>query len=723
MSVKRDLKRFFNPKSIVVFGGGWAQNVIQQLQKSGYQGEIWPVHPKREEILGITCYADVASLPAAPDASFIGVNREISYNVVKDLSNAGAGGAVCFASGFREAEINSIDTEDDRQAQLVEVAGDMPLLGPNCYGYINYLDNVTLWPDQHGGKTCEKGVAIIAQSSNIAINMTMQKRSLNISHMIALGNQAQIGVSEIVEELLNDDRVSAIGLYLEGFNDIRAFEKMAEHAWQCGKQIVVLKVGKSLKAQIAAVTHTASLAGNAASSKAFLKRLGIIVVDSIAVFLETLKLFDIIGSLNGPRIASVSCSGGEASLMSDLTMHTRFEFPDFSEQQSNELANLLGEKVTIANPLDYHTYIWGDVPIMTATFTAVMKENLDLVVFILDIPRSDVCDIESFNCAIDSIIAAKLATGATVAVLGSLSENLDEVISQRFLDAGILPLHGMEEGIKAIDKGIVAGQLKKAPPHFYEIFNDKEGKIHPSGRRRDTPTLSRLSLGLPVFLSADDNDRAEAVSMNEYCAKNELKAFGLTIPKSSFVTDKDKLLGISESYEYPIVFKGLGIEHKTESNAVFVGIDSDKSFQQAIDKMPECEQGYLVEEMAEKPIAELIIGVTKDQTGMFLLTIGAGGIYTEILADSVSLLLPSDRDEILAAIKKLKIYKILAGYRGQAAANMDAIIDAIMSVSDYVENNQASLIELDINPLFAGTESAIAVDALIIHTQNSRNKV
>lgn len=690
MSPKRNLKRFFNPKSIAVFGGGWAQNVIQQLQKSDYQGDIWPVHPQREEILGITCYADVESLPAAPDAAFVGVNREVSYDVIKGLSNAGAGGAVCFASGFREAEIEvstKINNEDDRQAQLVEAAGDMPLLGPNCYGYINYLDNVTLWPDQHGAKRCERGVAIIAQSSNIAINMTMQKRGLNISHMIALGNQAQTGVSEIAEELLQDDRVNAIGLYLEGFNDIRAFEKMAQRACECGKSIVVLKVGKSLKAQIAAVTHTASLAGNAASSKAFLKRLGMIVVDSIAVFLETLKLFDTIGSLHGSRIASVSCSGGEASLMSDLTMHTRFEFPDFSEQQSKELAVALGDKVTIANPLDYHTYIWGDVPTMTATFTAVMKEDLDLVVFILDIPRIDVCDIDSFHCAIDSIIAAKRATNATVAVLGSLSENLDEVISQRFLDAGILPLHGMEEGIKAIDKAIVAGQLKKAPPHF-----------------------------LPVFLSTDTN-RADALSMNEYQAKNDLQAFGIDAPRSSFVSEKNQILESARLHDYPIVLKGLGIEHKTESGAVFIGIDSEKSLQKAIDKMPDCAQGYLIEQMSKKPVAELIVGVTKDETGLFLLTIGAGGIYTEILSDSVSVLLPSDRNEILAAIKKLKVYIILAGYRGQVAANMDAILDVIMAVSAYVESNQTNLIELDINPLFAGTESAIAVDALIRRTQ------
>jgi len=361
MNASGSLKRFLNPKSVAIFGGNWAVNVITQLQKLDYQGDIWPVHPKRKEILGVKCYPNVASLPGAPDAAFIGVNRDITLKVVKDLSKAGAGGAICFASGFRETEID-LDTQaqqGDRQDQLVEAAGDMPLLGPNCYGFINYLENVALWPDQHGGKQCDRGVAIIAQSSNIAINMTMQQRGLNISHIVTLGNQAQIGVSELAEELLQDKRVSTLGLYLESFDDIRAFEKMAQRAWELGKSLVVLKIGKSLKAQIATVTHTASLAGNAASSTAFLKRLGVIVVDSIAVFLETLALLDQLGPLSGPDIASVSCSGGEASLIADLAMHTRLNFRDFSVPQTQKLNEVLGDKVSVANPLDYHTFYFG----------------------------------------------------------------------------------------------------------------------------------------------------------------------------------------------------------------------------------------------------------------------------------------------------------------------------------------------------------------------------
>ncbi len=677
------LTRFLKPRSIALFGGGWAVNVIQQLQKSGYDGDIWPVHPTRESILGITCFADIGSLPNAPDAAFIGVNREITLDVVRELAQAGAGGAICFASGFRESDFENAHL-GDRQDSLVQAAGEMPILGPNCYGYLNYLDNVTLWPDQHGGLSCDRGVAIIAQSSNIAINMTMQQRGLSISHMITVGNQAQTGVSDLANELLEDSRVSAIGLYLESFNDIRAFEKMAQRARDIGKSIVALKIGKSEKAQIATVTHTASLAGNAASSTALLKRLGIVEVDSIGVFLETLKLLDQIGVLSGSAISSVSCSGGEASLMSDLAMGTELNFRDLSSKQSTELTRVLGQKVTLANPLDYHTYIWGDVPVMTACFAAVMNDGFDLTVFVLDIPRDDTCDPSGHDCALEAILAAKLSSGANVAVVATLSENLNEKVSQRLLAAGVVPLHGMEESILAVDALIKAGRLQK---------QDQASAV--------------------LISQAGNNTDDEVCSLNEHVAKTTLAKYGLAIPKSSFANTKDEIADKAKSLVYPLALKGIGIEHKTEAGAVILGISSDESLQASVVELPKCDAGYLVEEMAEKPVAELIIGVTKDDLGLFLLTIGAGGVLTELLADTASVLLPTTALEIQNAIESLRIHTILKGYRGQQAASIEAIVDAVEAVANYVQENNNTVQELDINPLMAGATKAIAVDALI----------
>ena len=209
-----------NPKSIALFGGGWAANVIAQLKKSGFDGDIWPVHPKRDEILGFPCFTSIEDLPSAPDAAFIGVNREATISVVKQLGADGSRGCDLFRLGFSGKRSGDTGGAIYR-LRLVEAAGDMPILGPNCYGFLNYLDNVTFWPDQHGGQSCDRGVGIIAQSSNIAINMTMQRRGLPIGLVVAAGNQAQTSVSDIAMTMLADDRITVIGLYLEGLGDLR----------------------------------------------------------------------------------------------------------------------------------------------------------------------------------------------------------------------------------------------------------------------------------------------------------------------------------------------------------------------------------------------------------------------------------------------------------------------------------------------------------------------
>jgi len=185
--VKNRFERLLSPKSIAVFGGQWAASVISQCRKLGYQGEIWPVHPSHSTIDGLVCFESVDDLPAPPDACFLAVNNESTIDIVAKLSSTGAGGAVCFAAGFSETA--SRDTQgESRQARLIDVAGDMPLLGPNCYGLINYVDRVAPWPDQHGGRPPTSGVAIITQSSNTALNLTMQQRGLPVSYFSTAGH-------------------------------------------------------------------------------------------------------------------------------------------------------------------------------------------------------------------------------------------------------------------------------------------------------------------------------------------------------------------------------------------------------------------------------------------------------------------------------------------------------------------------------------------------------
>ena len=188
----------------------------------GFAGEVWPVHPKRSMIGGLPAYASLADLPSVPDATFICVNRHATVEVVDELAQMGASGAICFASGWREAG------EPELHDALVAAAGAMPILVPNCYGVINYLDGALLWPGQHGGRPVERGVALLSQSSNIVINLTMQARGLPVAYVACLGNTAQVGLAELGAALLEDPRVTALGLYVEGVDDAPAFAALAE---------------------------------------------------------------------------------------------------------------------------------------------------------------------------------------------------------------------------------------------------------------------------------------------------------------------------------------------------------------------------------------------------------------------------------------------------------------------------------------------------------------
>jgi len=169
-------ERLLKPRTIAVFGGAQAQEVIRQSDRMGYKGEIWPVHPKKTEIVGRKVYRSVADLPDSPDAAYVGVNRYLTIDIVKGLAERNAGGAVCYATGFTEAGEEGAELQE----RLLEVSGDMPLVGPNCYGILNYLDGAMLWPDQQGGRRVEEGVAIITMSSNVGFNLTMQRRGLPI---------------------------------------------------------------------------------------------------------------------------------------------------------------------------------------------------------------------------------------------------------------------------------------------------------------------------------------------------------------------------------------------------------------------------------------------------------------------------------------------------------------------------------------------------------------
>ncbi|MBX4869926.1 acetate--CoA ligase family protein [Rhizobium bangladeshense] len=677
----RPLDRLLRPQTIAVFGGREARRVIEQCDRMGFAGEIWPVHPRLDDVLGRHCYRSVADFPSAPDASFVGVNRMLTVEIVRALSEAGAGGAVCYASGFSEATAE-LDDGARLQQSLLSAAGDMPILGPNCYGLINGLDGALLWPDQHGMRRLEKGVAILTQSSNIAINLTMQTRGLPIAYVVTAGNQAQTSLADIACALIEDPRVTAVGLHVEGFGQIASLERLAAIARRSKKPVVVLKVGRSEQAKHAAVSHTASLAGSDAVADAVLARLGIGRVQSLPALLETLKLLHIAGPLPCNSISSMSCSGGEASLMADAAVGRNVEFPALQPQQLPRLRRALGEMVALANPLDYHTFVWGDVVRQTEAFSAMFEGDYALNLVVLDIPRGDRCDASEWVMTADAVIAAASATGALAGVLATLPENMPELVAERLMANGIVAFSGTDEAIIAAEVSAGIGDAWGRPPPLH------------------------LLNVVPVD--------GELETLTEADAKIELAACGLPVPRGLQAFSPGEAAAQAERLGFPVVLKGLGIAHKTEAGAVVLNLKDIEAVTKAAAEMAS-NAGYLVEKMIDPPVAELIVGAMRDPVFGLSLTLGAGGIFVELLEDSVILPLPATKTQIHAAISRLKLAKLIYGYRGRSRGDLEATVDAVAAAAEYVVKNAARLEELDINPLMVLPEGqgVAAVDALI----------
>ena len=728
----RNLSRLLRPRSIAVIGGGFfGTNVVRECLKMGFAGAIWPVHPSKDEVGGVTAYRSIADLPGTPDAAFIGVNRYLTVGMVEELGLRGAGGAVCFASGFKE----SADDADGARlhAELLDAAGAMPVIGPNCYGLINYADGAPLWPDQHGGRRLapgERGVAIITQSSNIAINMTMQRRGLPIAYLMTAGNQAQTGLSELALGLVEDERVSVLGLHIEGFDSVVGFERLAARARELSKPIVAMKVGRSEQARAATVSHTASLAGSDAASTAFLKRLGIARVDTVPSFLETLKLLHAAGPLPGPRLSSMSCSGGEASVMADAAYGHAISFPPLSAAHKNAVSATLGPLVAIANPLDYHTFIWNDEPAMSAAFTAFVAGGFDLNMLVLDFPRVDRCSDADWWPTVNAFEAALTANDARGAIVASLPENLPEDYCAGLLARGIVPLSGIAEALDAAEAAAFIGEAWRRPISLPV----GAGPLHPYIPPPLTPPHKRegvvsasefpsplwggvrgggIELQQPVSSLLAKPDRSQA---DEAAAKATLAACGLPVPAGWAATTVEEASAAANEIGYPVALKALGLAHKSEHGAVRLHLIDAASVEAAAADLLRHSGRVHVERMIEGGVGELIAGVTRDPLFGPVMTLGTGGVLVELLRDSATLLLPATREEVEAALRGLKLFPLLDGYRGRSRADIGAAVDVILGIAAFAAGHAAHIEELDINPLIvcAEGEGAWIADALLV---------
>jgi acyl-CoA synthetase (NDP forming) len=675
------IDRLLNPRSIAVFGGGVAEELVRQCDRMGYEGEIWPVHPKKEEIRGRKVFRSVADLPGSPDAAYVGVNRNLTIDIVRDLAARDAGGAICYATGFTEAGAEGSELEK----QLLEASGEMPLVGPNCYGLLNYLDGAMIWPDQQGGRRVDSGVAIVSMSSNVAFNLSMQRRGLPIAYMMSLGNQLKFELHDAMDVFAQQERVTAIGLYLEAMPDPWAFERAVNVARGLGKPIVAIKTGRSEVGQKIVVSHTASLAGSDDLIDDLFDRLGVARVDSLEALIESLKVLHVLGPLDGGRVGAMSTSGGDLTLIADAMAGSDLMMPPLSEEVTQKLRSAVHERMVAANPLDFQMFDWDNEDRLAATFTPFVSEGFDISLCVLDYPREDLCDQSTWGGAERGFVRAIHDTGTKGAVLSTFSDTVSEPVAARLINEGVAPLAGIDAGFAGIQAAVDVGSAWRRP------------------------------LSPPLLSYEDRVPDAPVKVLNEADSKARLARCGVPVPAARVIRNAEEAEAAATDVGFPVAVKALGMAHKTESGGVKLDLDRAEEVAAAVAEMSHLSDAFLIEKMVEEVVAELIVGIARDeQFGSYLL-VGGGGVLVEMMKDSSSFLLPVTGERVMAAMEGLKCAPLFNGFRGRPPADLNAATEAILAVAKMVEEDPSSIVELDINPLMLLAEGrgVVAADALI----------
>jgi acyl-CoA synthetase (NDP forming) len=657
-------RRLLRPRSVAFIGGGLAPGALEICRAGGFTGPAYAVHPRNDGAV-----RSVAELPEAPDASFVAVNAQATVGVVRELAALGAGGAACYAAGFAEAGDAALERE------LVAAAGPMAILGPNCYGLINRVDGVSLWPVPIPLPRVEQGIGLVMQSGNLAINVTMADRSLPIAFVLSVGNQAGIDVAAGVELLLDQPETTGIGIYLEGLRDAGRFAAAAARALERRIPIAVVKSGVSeVGAQVAA-THTSSLAGSDELYDVYLHRLGVARAPDVPTMLEILKAQTSVGALRGRRAIVFTCSGGESALAADAAAVAGLELLPPSAEATAAIEAELPWYAGVGNPLDYNTALWGQEEPLTRVFSAALGDGADVALLVIDHPRHDLGLTGEIDAAISALERSAAAAGIPAAVASTIPESFPHDRRDPLYARRVAPLQGLPEALLALGACAAWGERRRAP--------------HP------------VELGAPTYSAGE--------LLDEDASKRLIADAGIELPEGRLVAPEEAVAA-AEALGFPVVVKlcSPDLPHKADAGAVAVGPANADEVQMAVRQMlarnPDVPlSGVLVERMVQGAVAELLVGVKRDPAFGPVVVVGAGGGLVELIGDARALLPPVTRDDVEAALRQLKLWPRIA--RGDVEAVVRAVL-AIAALADEVA-------ELDVNPLFVMRHGCVAADALV----------
>ena len=687
---RENLKRLLKPRHIAFVGGKAVEDCINATRKSGFTGHIWAVHPQYTELAGVACVPSLADLPEPPDATLIAVSRERTVDVVAELNAMGAGGAVSIVGEFAETGEDGAAL----QTRLVTAAGDLALVGPNCLGVMNMFDGMAVWGgDNLFSPVAGDGVALISQSGYVAYSVTNVEQALPLGYAISMGNQAVLNVADYIDAMLDDPRVRAIGLYLEGIVDISAFSTAAMRAVKQGVPLVALKAGGTQESAELAQSHSGTLAVDNEIWSALFRRFAIVEAGSPKALIEALKLLGSPKPPKGNRVVAAANSGGYAAMIGEKGRNVGLDFPAPTKAQRNALRQTVPELVSLMNPLDWNLP-WAAMSTPDTSDNGMgllMDDRCDLLVYFVDWPRElDVADV--WWPTLEGLIQLNNRMDCPVVIASVLPDGLPADLRLRLANAGVVTLQGLDDTLCAI-RTVAQYSILRA-----QVLADVENRL----------------LSTPAVLTGS------LVTLNEEMGKALIAEHDIPVPAHATGTFEE-VIAAADLLGFPLAVKLLNEDllHKNRAGAVHLNINDASGLKQAISAIQTSVSRYdarldtshfLIENMVEAPRAEFIVGVSHKPGIGHVLVIGRGGTDVEELRDFATLLLPVSAVQIEDAIRRLSLVRKL----GLDQQDIASLVQVVSQVAQFSDQYRDRLVELDVNPIILDTfGNCTAVDAMM----------
>ena len=681
---RAELERLIAPRSIAVVGaspraGSFGLRTLENLAL--FRGAIYPVNARYQEIGGRACYASLAVLPGRPDCVVLVVPREGVEDAVKEAAAAGAGSVIVYASGYGEMERAESGAAQRRLADIARAAR-MPLLGPNCMGLVNHAlgAGMSFIPEYSKMPRHVGPIAFVSQSGALGYCLAQAaERGLGYRYFFSAGNSSDVDVADLVGAMAEDDGVRAIACLFEGVPSARRLLAAGARARKAGKPVIVYKLGTSEDGAAAARSHTGSLAGSAAVFRALFERAGFVAVDHYEALVEYAKFFAAAGKPLARGVAVVSGSGGASVIAADMAARHGVPMPQPAEKTAAVLRSVVPEFGAARNPCDPT----GQVLSVPESYSKCCQALLDDPQYGALLCAMSVATRETGSMRADSIARLARSQPKPISVVW---------VSEWLQGPG-------SEAYEADDKVGLFRSLDRcyAAIAAWQRWHEERPNLEP-----------RLSKNVSGSLKFDKK------VLGEREAKTILAQYSIQSAPERRAKNAEEAVRAAEELGYPVVLKADGdIEHKTEAGAVRLDLRDAAALRAACAAMTAAKDGFLVQPMLKGGV-ELVVGVKRDpQVGPVLL-VGLGGVLVEIMRDTALALAPVGRSEARRMLERLRGYKLLQGYRGSPPVDLDAVCDAIARISEFAADFADQVEEIDVNPLLARPDGAVALDALIV---------